>query len=151
MAPVPALPDLRALPLMDSLLPGHALHLITDGASWPHLCPGEFAVIDTADRVPAVGELFVIEWSSGRREVVETYLLRRSPRADGSIPWAVAPFNRPRSLAELAEWREAGRPMVTSEGPFRPERLSEKLVGRVAGIFAPAFDPSLKRVGPEAE
>ncbi|KAA2234175.1 hypothetical protein [Salinarimonas soli] len=140
-----SMPDLRALPLMDSLPPGHALHLITCGASWPHLRPGEFAVIDTCDRVPAVGELFVIEWSSGRREVVETYLLRRSPRSDGSIPWAVAPFNRPRSLAELAEWRAAGRQMVTSEGSFMPERLSEKLVGRVVRVFATAGDEARLR------
>lgn len=51
----------RALPMLAELPPGCIAQPVTDDASWPRLLPSEFAVVDTADRIPAHGELFVIQ------------------------------------------------------------------------------------------
>jgi hypothetical protein len=149
MAPVPALPELRALPLMDSLPAGHVLHPIADGASWPHLKPGEFAVIDTTDRTPAQGELFVIEYQSSRRRcVMETF---RHPRVmdevDGRGGWCVGLLVRPRSIEETWRRLNAGQTRhMGYDGPYRrAEYLSELMIGRVVGVFAPAFDEARLR------
>ena len=50
----------------------HARPTGTDKANAPHLTPGEFAVIDTGERAPIAGELFLIQWSD-RRALVETF------------------------------------------------------------------------------
>ncbi len=139
--PIPG--DVSSLPLMDSLPAGCILHPITDGASWPHLKPGEFAVVDTADRTPCRGELFVIQYSSGRRLVVEAF---RHPRVmdetDGRGCWCVGSLARARSVEEINQRFAAGDTRhMTYDGPYsRAEYLAEKLVGRVVGTFAPAFN-----------
>lgn len=132
--------ELRALPLVERLATGEVLHLVDDADSLPHLRPGEFAVIDTTDREPVAGELFVIEWIGGRRSLVEA--VRRTSWANPGEepPWCVAAYNRPRSRAELDRWIAEGRVPSTVEGPFRLEHLRSKLVGRVVGLFVSGFD-----------
>jgi hypothetical protein len=50
-------PQLRALTCFDSLPPHHKTFHVRDGSSAPHLKPGEFAVIDTADTELQKGEV----------------------------------------------------------------------------------------------
>ena len=84
---------IRALTIFDSLPRNHRTLLISDAASAPHLTAGEYAVIDTTDRELQVGELYLIQYSSGRH-VVQL----RSLRADGG----------------LATWPATARPMRSS-------------------------------------
>jgi hypothetical protein len=141
--------ELRALPLFDDVRASQILHPIMDEASAPHLRPGEFAVIDTEDRTPVNGELFLIEWTGGRRAIVETCLRASWPRPDGTIPWCAGAYNRPRSLEDLDRWRRLGRPLVSVDGPYSEEHLASKLVGRLVGVFSPSFEVSrLKEVRP---
>ena len=136
---------LRALPTLAELPPGCIAQPVTDDASWPHLMPGEFAIVDTADRTPVHGELFVIRYADPRSEtghVAHIVEIHRRPSRDepGGHRWWAAPYVRPRSVDELAEWIEEGRPLILSQGPFAPGGLEGKLTGRIVGILAPAFE-----------
>ncbi len=55
---------LRALPTLDALPAGAIAHPVADTTAAPHLLPGDFAVVDTADREPTHGELYVIRYTS---------------------------------------------------------------------------------------
>ena len=49
------------LEVMQSVPPGCIAHPVPDEDTAPHLHCGEFAVIDTRDRDPIIGEIYVIE------------------------------------------------------------------------------------------
>jgi hypothetical protein len=55
---------LRALEVMQSAPLGCILQAVTSGDTEPHLHCGEFAIIDTTDREPIIGELYIIERSA---------------------------------------------------------------------------------------
>ena len=138
---------LRALPTLDALPAGSVTHLVADASAAPHLLPGEFAVIDTTDREPIHGELYVIRYSSpltdsGFRDRVIEACRRpyRSPEEADGWRWWACPYVRPLSGAELEAWADAGRPFVLSEGPFKPGAMEAKLVGRVIGVLAATFE-----------
>ncbi len=116
--------ELRALPMFDDLPAGCILHPIVDELTTPHLKPGEFAVVDTTDRRPDLGELFVIQWIGGRRDVVRAYHPRYAPES-----WNVKCLNSP-----------------SADGPFHSSHLEEKLLGCVVGVFVPAFDEASLRL-----
>ena len=85
-------PELRALTLYDSLPPGHATFLVTDDASEPHLKSGEYAVIDQFDREIQHGEVYLIQYHSGRRRrcllvARSSYCNISGPDAEESLVW----------------------------------------------------------------
>jgi len=86
---------IRALTIFESLPLGHSTLRIADDASAPHLKAGEYAVIDTTDCELQSGELYLIQYSSGRHVV--------QLRSSASGWWAgdLAGYARPmrRSLA----------------------------------------------------
>ncbi|AWN47144.1 hypothetical protein DK419_13155 [Methylobacterium terrae] len=140
------LTELRALPLFDSLPAGCIAHPVADNEAAPHLRLGEFAVIDTVDRDPIHGELFVIRYRSPvydlgyRDRIVQTNLrVYRSPAGE-DVRWWACPYQRPRSLDELHQWLNEGRMVGLSDGPYCPGMLEEKLVGRVVGLLASAVE-----------
>jgi hypothetical protein len=141
--------DLRALLLMDSLPTGCILHPITDGASWPHLKPGEFAVADTTDHTPSRGELFVIQYpSTGHRFIVGAFRHARVMSEEDRLGcWCVGALVRPGTPEELRlRFNRGDTRHLVYDGPYRSaEYLSEKLVGRVIGVFASAFDEARLR------
>lgn len=143
-------PSLRSFIVYDRLPAGCIAFPVTDEQNAPHLQPGDIAVIDPTDREPAVGELFVIRWSSGRSEIVETWTkaMRAGCGPNGemmdTLCWKVGGSSRPRSYAELCAWLKAGKAGGWVDGPYATEgptagALAEKLRGRVIGILEAAF------------
>lgn len=59
-------PEYRALVMFDRLPEGCISFLCTDVSSMPHVRPGESVVVDTADREPSAGELFIIKFGEHR-------------------------------------------------------------------------------------
>lgn len=136
--------DLRSFIVYDEMPAGCIAHEVTDRSAEPHFRHGDFAIVDTSDRDPFNGEMFLIEWSNGNRSVVEAvgreYHIR--PR-DGSAPRD--------ELGWTAEFRNVvssldgsgARNMRWFDGPYREEHFREKLVGRVIGIYEPDFRKQL--------
>jgi hypothetical protein len=119
---------IRALTIFESLPCGHNTLLIADDASAPHLKAGEFAVIDTLDCELQAGELYLIQYSSGRHIV--------QIRSTSSGWWA----------SDLAGYRQTdqkifGVPVFAgmSDGPYTPGQLKKKLLGRVVGYSETAL------------
>ena len=140
------LQELRALLIYDNLPAACVAHLIADDHSAPHLRPGEFAVVDTCDRQPARGELFVIRCNGGRQQVVQAWPRQMHDGQGGErTAWWVGDMDRPRSLDE-AMHQLRSRDLGTSDGPYRLDHLASKLVGRVVGVLAPVFEEP-KRLG----
>jgi hypothetical protein len=130
----PASPRLiRALTLFETLPPGYKIFRIVDDASAPHLVEGEFAVIDSIDREPQHGELFLIQWDWGpRRRGIVQLRTEIVSFLDGPAPaWWVS---------QLAGFRRVGScsgvPLMQglSDGPYRAGHLRSKLLGRVVGF-----------------
>jgi hypothetical protein len=135
-------PELRALMMFDRLPDGCISFLVTDAFSMPHIRPGEFVVVDARDTTPRNGELSVIQWESGRRQVCQTRVSTKLREDDGSPTWSVGSLRRP----DFQEWmkceRAAGRiPFYPgwSDGWFDTDHLQSKLVGAVIGIYQPTF------------
>lgn len=133
-APVPS-GEYRALTLYDAAPEGCIIFPVRDHGSDPHLRFGEYGVVDTTDREPINGELYLIEWNSGRREFVQAWA--RQHQCDGRhfIGWWVGDLNRPRSYGAAMTALRAGT-LTTCDGPYTPEHLIEKIVGRVVGVVA---------------
>lgn len=116
--------EIRALEMFASLPASCIAHPVTDDRTEPHLRPGEFAVIDKNDREPVLGELYLAQWSNGRREIVQ---VRR---------WALTQHRS--NFFSVGACRLNGDGYVRAvDGPYSAEHLREKLVGRVAGIYSP--------------
>lgn len=148
-------PGLRSFIVYDRLPSGRTAHLVTDELNAPHLRSGDVAVIDTADRDPAVGELFLIVWTGGSVSIVETRLqvLRAGSGPNGELIatacWMVSGSNRPREGESLGEWARAGKSIPWTDGPYATEGpsagyLQSKLRGRVVGILEPACAEPLR-------
>lgn len=147
-------PELRAYPIFDMLPPGCEAVPVTNHDSYPILRPGDFVVVDTAQRDPEHRELFVVQWTGGQRQIVETYLQagrygQGAEMKDG-YAWWLGAYRRPRSHEQLVAWLKAGRSGGFVDGPYasegeRSKYLPTKLVGRVVGILEPAFDESSLR------
>lgn len=147
-------PELRALLMLPTLPPGHMTFPVADDAFHPHLRRGEFAVVDLADHRPAQGELFLIAYSDPRVECGHTFALcqmversRHRRRAGGWVQqpevgaepaprWMARHWIPPADLRDREAALRSGR-VGTSEGPFTTEHATEKLVGRVVGVWVP--------------
>jgi hypothetical protein len=125
--------EYRALETYTSLPAGCVLHPVTDEDTEPHARLGEFVVVDTNDRQPIVGELYVIERNSPlspagiQRAVVQVVLSGRLE--DGSPALHVGPYVRNQHIPGLGAVRML-------DGAYRPEGLRRQLVGRVIGIWS---------------
>ncbi|MCZ7488512.1 S24/S26 family peptidase [Rhizobium rhizogenes] len=130
-------------------LPPHCVTLeVTDRHSLPFIEPGEVVVIDTEDRTPRVGDIYVIEWAGGRRNVCQARHSATPWQKDGQEPrWHVGSM-RTTTPAEFEDWiaaaAEANRKGMLpqwgggwAEGPFTHDHLKTKLVGAVVGIYKP--------------
>jgi len=113
----------RALETMPTLPPGCGLQLVADGYSDPHLKLGEFAVVDRTDTAPQHGELYLIQWESGWRAIVQARSTKINWCEGGvGVGWYVGDL-QPERLAV--------------DGPYRTDHLKSKLVGRIVGVFSP--------------
>lgn len=138
--PTPPQPGLRSFIVFDELPENCISFEVVDMRVSPHFSRGEFAIVDEGDREPMHGELFLIQWDSGAREIVEVEqrtfnfydsATRTSTPGDGWLAIAKS------TMVTLGTGeRSVGR---WFDGPYRPEQLRNKLVGRVVGIHEPDF------------
>jgi hypothetical protein len=148
---IPASPQpIRALTLFETLPDGHRTFRVLDDASAPHLKEREFAVIDTTDREPQHGELFVIEHPGGSRsrhvvQVKAGMCQIKSAGPESPVWW----------LGHLAGFRRVGDiegiPLFAglSDGPYDAAEpyLEKQFLGRVIGYASNSFG---KLIAPEA-
>ena len=117
---------IRALPLVEQLRPGEILHMVGDDHNAPHLRVGEFAVIDTTDTMPQHGELFAMQYSRGRPQIMEAIFVYGKPwsmwRNSEKAPWLCAQLSR----------------RTASDGPHSLATFQAPCMGRVVGIYAAA-------------
>ena len=108
--------ELRALEVMSVVPAGCTAYRDTNGCCNPHVKLGEFAVADTTDREPKVGEIYLLRWMNGTQSVL---VLKRDRRGDlwfGSMPGSLL--------------------RATSDGPYEDDDyLRSKIVGRVVGVI----------------
>lgn len=130
------------LPVLDHLCPGCVLHPVADDTAAPHLLAGEFAVVDTRDRAPIDGALFVIEYAPdtprARRAVVE--LIRRDHSGSGRSfdGWWSGEPGRPKSGDEIEGCLARGVVIAALDGPRTADAITAALRGRVIGVYDPA-------------
>jgi hypothetical protein len=130
-------PGLRALPCIDAALPGHGSFLIMDDATSPHLRVGEYAIVDTTDREPQHGELFLVQSFSGERrrrinQVTSSLCNITGPGAEETLVWWLR--------RGTSGFRDTGKtvdgvPLFCglSDGPYETPTVIAKLVGRIVG------------------
>jgi hypothetical protein len=120
--------EYRALEVITQVPEGCMLFPVMDDNSDPHLRRGEIAVVDTADREPQHGEVYVIQWSSGHRCITQLV----GPGFTGFSPaekdhWWTGPLTRRESVPGHGDLR-----MI--DGPRSKEAMRKALVGRVVGL-----------------
>jgi hypothetical protein len=136
--PAPAQSPLRALTLFETLPPGHKTFHVQDDSSAPHLKPGEFAVIDTTDTELQRGEVYLIQYESGRRS---RRLVQISIGTIGTFSgrsqtvWWARDLAGLRQVDTMVDDRLGRIPVFSglSDGPYNPKALRRKLLGRVVG------------------
>jgi hypothetical protein len=148
--------DLRPFIVYDDAPIGCIPFVVADEETAPLLRPGDVVLIDTRDREPSDRDLFLIQRSSGRRSIVETFLRPvrywqcRDGEAVESFGWSVGAFNRPRGSAQIMAAARRGL-FVSVDGPYATEGagaayLQSKLIGRVVGLLQPSLQ-EMKRIG----
>jgi hypothetical protein len=138
--PVPAQqPGLRAFIVCDRIPEGCKAYVVPDNRQLPHLRAGEWVVVDPDDRVPTHGDLFMIQWQSGRAgpQVVEAGLMRNLSQQRGEPYWAVGARHRGAHNATALVFGEPGQ--IIGDFPYRSEQLTERFLGKVVGILEHAF------------
>lgn len=162
-------PEYRALMLFDTLPAGCISFMCRDESSLPHIRQGEWVVVDTTDRKPRHGELYVISFGA-RLDQRRICMVRRKrnvgwvDRQYGPDGWTVGairndecraalePINARKKSGTLRheEWSglvfEANRLTgAWTEGPYQDggtsyDHLCNCLVGCVIGLHAPQFE-----------
>lgn len=152
-------PEYRALMMFDTLSDGCISFMCMDEYSLPHIRPGEFVVVDTNDRTPRDGEVYVIQWDGGRRNICQAQISRGAiaKGADERL-WVVHSLKNIAGRAAINEWIEQATAITArtgvvqqlpgwADGWFNDDHLESKLVGCVIGIYAPAFEEPKRIVG----
>lgn len=119
----------HAFPTYTRLPLGCVAHRLDDDRHAPHLCAGDFAVIDRCDRDFSHGELYLVHFANGARVLQAVRRPHGVEQIDGIWLEALDKTGG-RSTNELL----AGTAYL-SDGPLRPECLADKLLGRVVGVY----------------
>jgi hypothetical protein len=122
--------EIRALEMIRTLPEGCTLFPVMDERSDPHLRQGEIAVIDLTDREPQHGEVYVIQWSSGRRCITQLI----GPGFAGFSP-AEADHWWTGALTYRQSVPGVGNNLRYIDGPRSRSGIRKALIGRVIGIF----------------
>lgn len=140
--------ELRALFVYDAVPPGCIVHPVTEDDLAPHLRPAEFAIVDTTDRDPIHGELFLVAWMGNpdadgreRRALVQARLQAVSDISGAAYEqplWSVGSIRRHRSRDEIDRLLRERRydELGWTNGPYRPGMLEQQIRGRVVGVLA---------------
>ncbi len=128
----------RALTLFTTLPANHKTIRVDDDGAAPHLSEDEFAVIDTTDREPQHGELYVIEYSTNRSIVQarSSYCNITGPGAEDTLVWWVRALRGFRKTNKQFD----GVPLYAgmTSGPYEADGFKAMLLGRVVGY---AYSP----------
>lgn len=131
-------PPLRAFIVYSAAPDGCTAMRVLDDGAMPHVRAGDVVVIDPVQRSPIDGELFVIEWSNGNRQVVETRSRILRVRPCGSTAF----IDAERWFAEVqavSRRLDASNPRSERwfDGPYTEASLTSKMIGRVVGLLEP--------------
>jgi hypothetical protein len=145
--PAPAQSPLRALTLFETLPPGHKTFRVPDDGSSPHLKEREYAVIDTTDREPQHGELFLKASSLGRRSRSIVQVRAGMCQISRTEITGTEPETNVWWLSDLAGFRQIddmeGIPIFAgmTSGPYdaAEQYLQTQFIGRVVGYAANSF------------
>jgi hypothetical protein len=148
---------IRALGTFDRLEPGHRTFLVDDNRSVPHLRPNEYAVIDTSDRELQHGELYLVQFGTGRGIFqARSTMLRLGGWTEPGIVWWVRALRGMPTPDQMEVIREtaARRGMIPvfdglSDGPYETDHLQSKLIGRVVGVAFSALDALIRDEPPD--
>lgn len=132
--PAPAQqPGLRPFIIYDRLPAGHAAYVVPDNRQLPHLRAGEWVIVDTSDRTPTHGDLFVIQWQTGGGPMI----VEAGWNAKYGY-WMVGSrcnrFNRGTGNLPVSEG------MISGDFPYRTDQLEDRFLGRIVGILEAAFE-----------
>lgn len=116
---------------------------VKDNRIAPHLRAGDFAVIDTSDRAPMHGELFVLQWNDGSQQVVE---IAKHAKPENIVGWdGIADYwNAHWRMTMQTPGQGTSLSMRWGDGPYREDGIASKLIGRVVGIYQPDFRQHLR-------
>ncbi|WP_166096695.1 S24 family peptidase [Rhizobium flavescens] len=152
------LPAPSSLICYQTLPPGCIAFLVKDDYSAPYIRAGEWVVVDTTDRTARVGDVYVIHWDSGGRNLCQARHSSKMWQPDGKTPcWHVGSLKtsskeefdawlkqteEARAHGAIPTWRGGW-----TEGPLNLDHLESKLVGAVIGLYQPTFDSPLRIAG----
>jgi hypothetical protein len=152
----PASPQpIRALTLFETLPPGYKTFRVPDDGSSPHLKELEFAVIDTTDREPQHGELFLMQQTGSSRPRSIVQVRAGMCQISATEITGTEPETKVWWLSDLAGFRPAGThggiPLFTglTAGPYDAAEhyLQKQFIGRVVGYATNSFGEA---IAPEA-
>lgn len=117
-------PEYRALMMFDELPPGCIAFPCTNESSLPHIRPGEFVVVDTADRTPRHGELYVIAFGEHPRQ--RHICMARKRMARWQLDGPEEPMWHVGAIVN-DEWQRARSQLMAADLP--DDRLNMALIG----------------------
>lgn len=146
--PDAALPR-QLFPAHTTIPKGCIAYPVPDGAHFPHLTAGDFAIVDKGQREIVPGELFLIQQSTCQRlwQINEN---KWGVDTDEQC-WMLSPMNKVNYQEAMVE-AEAGEcvtaalpgglkiPVLNvylSDGPIYESDLKKQIIGRVVGVFRP--------------
>lgn len=120
---------LRALPIYQDLPFRPIVHLCQNDFSAPLIKEGEIVLVSEGYGFPQAGEIYVIEYPASRpwRRFSERHIVTIGESLDGK--W----FTH-----HLAQ-RSGDGSWLMADGPYTCDALIDMIVGRVVGIYDPAF------------
>ena len=138
-------PEPRAFLTTRDMPPGHTVHYVDDDRHWPHLKPGETALVDTTDRKIAWGELYLVRQRHGPIiwQITPDPWASRRPNPDVPSAWMRPLNNPPPRRDKNGLWDITG--CHFSDGPIYLDALEEQIIGRVVGLFVSG--PMCRRIG----
>lgn len=136
-------PDLRAYIVLPKVPEDCLSFMVPDDRMEPFLHAGDIAIIDPADREPDQGDLFLIQWNDGGRQVVE---IKRHPKPENIVGWdgTTDYWQACWGMTMRSLGGENEVTMRWGDGPYSTFHLTDKLVGRVVGLLQPAFVEPLR-------
>lgn len=137
---------LPILPWCDSTNPDMISHCIQDDLCEPLFSVGDCILIDTSSKTAENGELFLVQWSTGNRQIMQLNSHEFNGTHGKFTGWMITPFRRPRTRDAADKWtKRLGIIDWCSDGPYTDDGIAALIVGRVVGRCDPAVCSSTER------
>lgn len=124
--------DARAIVVFDTVPEGCETFTVRPERKSNDFPAGTVVVVDPAEADPQDSEMFLLQWSSGARDVVEVRRWLKFDDKDGgplwTATWVTRLYNIYGQPLEAMRW---------GDGPYPDWAFREKLIGRVVGIYSP--------------